>query len=195
MAKFFGPYRGQTTRLQNWNYAWQGWYFVTICTRDRVNYFGNISDGVMHYSEIGIVAIAEWLKSALLRPDMNITLDEFQVMPNHFHGLVRIGTNIFNGMRPDWNAFATEQEKQSCFAARESAKYAGNCFGPQRKNLASVIRGFKGAVKRYCNKNNIEFYWQGGYHDWLLKSNKSLHKVRNYIRSNVRNWNRDKYSG
>jgi putative transposase len=193
MAKFFGPYRGQTTRLQNWNYAWQGWYFITICTQDRVNYFGEIVDGEMYYTAIGFVAIAEWLKSPELRPDMNLTLDVFQVMPNHFHGIIRIGTNIFNGLKPDWNAFTTEKEKQSYLAARAAATHGGNCFGPQRKNLASVIRGFKGGVKRYCNKNNIPFQWQGSYHDWLLRSRSSLEKVRKYIRNNVRNWKRDRY--
>ena len=32
---------------------------------------------------------------------MNITLDEFTIMPNHFHGIVGIGRNEFNAIPGD----------------------------------------------------------------------------------------------
>jgi len=35
-----------------------------------------------------------------------------------------------------------------------------NQFAPQRKNLASIIRGFKSAVTTVARKKNIDFGWQ-----------------------------------
>ena len=37
MEKFKGKYRIPSARLQTWNYGWNGAYFITICTKNRVN--------------------------------------------------------------------------------------------------------------------------------------------------------------
>ena len=44
MDKFRNKYRIQTARLQNWNYRWNGAYFVTVCTLNRQCYLGEIVD-------------------------------------------------------------------------------------------------------------------------------------------------------
>ena len=61
-------------------------YFVTICTKNRAHYFGEIVKGKMHLNDIGNIAEQEWIKTLALRPDMNLELGEFVVMPNHFTG-------------------------------------------------------------------------------------------------------------
>ena len=50
----------------------------------------------MILNELGLMTVAEWVKSPQVRPDMNLELGEFVVMPNHFHGIVMIGENVFN---------------------------------------------------------------------------------------------------
>ena len=50
----------------------------------------------MQQSEIGQVAHDEWFKTPGLRPDMNLELGEFVVMPNHIHGIIIIGKNQYN---------------------------------------------------------------------------------------------------
>ena len=40
--KFRHKYRIESTRLQSWNYGWNGAYFITICTHNRIHYFGEI---------------------------------------------------------------------------------------------------------------------------------------------------------
>lgn len=45
MDKFLNKYRIPSTRLQTWDYGWNAAYFVTICTRDHVCYFGEVVDG------------------------------------------------------------------------------------------------------------------------------------------------------
>lgn len=94
--KFNARYRVQTVRMPNWDYGWKGDYFVTVKTWNRIHFFGEIINGEMHLNEIGQILHAEWHKTPLLRPDMNITLGEFIVMPNHFHGIISIGRNPYN---------------------------------------------------------------------------------------------------
>ena len=42
MDKYNNIYRIPSARLQNWDYRWQGAYFITICTQNRECYFGEI---------------------------------------------------------------------------------------------------------------------------------------------------------
>ena len=94
--KFQNKYRIPSTRLQNWDYCWAGAYFITICTKNREHYFGEIENGEMRLSEIGHIAEQEWIKTFDMRPDMNIQMGEFVVMPNHFHAIIIIGENEYN---------------------------------------------------------------------------------------------------
>ena len=103
MAQLFNnKYRISSARLKNWNYANEAMYFVTICTKNRENYFGEIFNPGDHTipkikpTIIGEIAHSEWYKSIELRPDMNLELGEFVVMPNHIHGIIIIGANEIN---------------------------------------------------------------------------------------------------
>ncbi len=58
--RFKGKYRVESTRLQNWNYAANGWYFVTICTRYRTHFFGEVITSQMQFSTIGEIAQQFW---------------------------------------------------------------------------------------------------------------------------------------
>jgi len=167
---FNNKYRIQTARLESWNYANEGFYFVTICTKNKEYYFGDISDSALVPTAIGRIAKEEWFKTIDLRPDMNIEFCEFVVMPNHVHGIVIIGRNEFNRV-----SLKNTDEKQ-------------NLFSPQSKNLASIIRGYKIAVTMYARKNNIEFDWQSRYHEHIIRSEKDYHTIRNYIIDNPLKW-------
>ena len=89
-------YRISSARLQSWDYASEGLYFVTICTQNREQYFGRVIGDKLKLSSIGDVALDEWFKTPGLRPDMNLELGEFVVMPNHIHGIIIIGKNQYN---------------------------------------------------------------------------------------------------
>jgi REP element-mobilizing transposase RayT len=94
--KFLNKFRIPSARLPQWDYKNTGAYFITICTHNREHYFGEIEDEKMQLSSIGKIVETEWLKTPEIRPDMNLKLDEFVVMPNHFHGILIIGDNKFN---------------------------------------------------------------------------------------------------
>jgi len=100
MERFQDKYRIPSARLQNWDYGWNAIYFVTICTANRDDYFGEIKNGKMTLSEIGKIVEQEWIKTPVIRPDMNLELDAFVVMPNHFHAIIVIGENQYN-VQPD----------------------------------------------------------------------------------------------
>ena len=46
----------RSLRLKGYDYSGEGLYFITICTKDRQQYFGKISKGEMITGEIGRTA-------------------------------------------------------------------------------------------------------------------------------------------
>jgi hypothetical protein len=81
-------YRPDSVRLKGWDYRWPNWYFLTILTKDRRHFFGEIKSGVMGLSKMGCIAY----RNCAAIPDHfeHVTLDAFIVMPNHVHGLIGI---------------------------------------------------------------------------------------------------------
>ena len=76
------------TRLKNYNYSENGFYFVTICTKNREEFFGNIKHEKMNLNEYGEIAKNCWLEIPNHFP--YCVLDEFIIMPNHVHGILVI---------------------------------------------------------------------------------------------------------
>ena len=180
--KFKNQYRIPSNRWQGYDYSASGMYFVTVCTKGNRHFFGQIVDGEFQPSTIGEVAKNEWLKTAELRPDMNLTLDEFVIMPNHFHGIIFIGENQYNCTDAK-HCVSTEHP-----SSRTDAMHCVSTFGAQSKNLASIIRGFKMAVTTFARKNNIDFACQERYHDHVIRNNDALQNIRAYIYNNPANW-------
>ena len=78
--------RRNSIRLQGFDYARQGAYFVTICTRNRECFLGDVEDGKMRLSDSGRLAMAVW--EGLPSHYPHIQLDTYVIMPNHVHGIV-----------------------------------------------------------------------------------------------------------
>ncbi|WP_205966230.1 transposase [Parapedobacter sp. SGR-10] len=134
--KFQQKYRIPSARASWWDYSQEGTYFVTICTKNRIPYFGEIIDGVVKLSKIGEVVKNEWLKTAELRPDMDLFLDEWVIMPNHFHAIIVIGENPYNECNVE----------TQCIASLRNDNKPINKFGPQSKNLGAIISW----IQIYC---------------------------------------------
>src|ERR1039458_4527179 len=90
-TNIFGPNR-QSIRLPQYDYASEGAYYVTICTQNRLQLFGQIKDKTMHLSSAGIMVQKIWERIPSFGP--NISLDELIVMPNHLHGIIWIGLDL-----------------------------------------------------------------------------------------------------
>jgi hypothetical protein len=76
----------RSIRLKGYDYSQAGAYFITICTQNRACLFGDVVDGEMRLTNAGLVVADEWAKTAVIRDE--IELDEWVVMPNHFHGIL-----------------------------------------------------------------------------------------------------------
>lgn len=184
-GRYKNKYRISSTRLKSWNYGWQAAYFITICTHNREYHFGSIDSGHMSLSEIGSVVDQEWKKTFEIRPDMNLEMGEYIIMPNHFHAIVIIGENEYN-----MDGGLDGRDIMHCVSTSGLNK-----FGPQTKNLASIVRGFKSSVTTYARKNGIhDFKWQSRFHDHIIRSEKSFNRIQNYIINNPNNWVDDKFS-
>jgi REP element-mobilizing transposase RayT len=187
--KFQHKYRIPSARASWWNYANNAGYFITICTKNRVHYFGDIVEtrciASLQPTEIGKIAESQWLKTPSIRPDMNLELDEFVVMPNHFHAIIWIGDNEYN---------RDDMVETRCIASLPIQPPQNHNFGPQSKNLSSIMRGYKSSVTMFARKNNIEFEWQERFYDIIIRDEESYQRIKNYIIHNPSNWNTDKYN-
>ena len=208
--KFQNKYRIQSSRLQNWDYRWAGAYFITICTKNREHYFGEIENGEIILSEIGRIVEQEWLKTFDMRPDMNLQMGDYQVMPNHFHGIIIIGENEYNKRGGGDGGDGCNdhcRDAMHCVSTTSSATPTStpitpspneintpkNRFGPQSKNLGSVIRGFKIGVTANARMINPDFAWQERYHDHIIRDEQLFNRIQKYIRENPKKWVDDKF--
>jgi len=160
-------------RLQGYDYAQEGAYFVTVCTRGKECVFGGVVDGEMQLSEIGKVIEECW--RAIPRHFPNVTSDVFVVMPNHVHGILMItGTGRGTACR----APTTERFSH-----------------PVANSLPTVIRSFKSVVTRRVGKLHNALgisLWQRNYYEHIIRSEESLEEIRRYIAENPFRWANDR---
>ncbi|MDA3865216.1 MAG: hypothetical protein PF489_00550 [Salinivirgaceae bacterium] len=173
--KYKNKYRVPSARMRNWDYKWNAPYFVTICAQNRLCYFGNVVNGKMQLSEIGEIVKQEWLKTFEMRPDMNLQMGEWQIMPNHFHAIIVIGENDYNRKTDGNTGTGRRRDAMHCVSTVQpappmqitppvSSEPSKNQFGPQSKNLASVMRGFKSGVTTGARLIHADFTWQSRFH-------------------------------
>ena len=97
-------------------------------------------------------------------------LDAYIVMPNHIHGILIINNKRVQNIEPLQN------------------RYQHILPG----SLGSIIRGYKIGVTKWFGQNtNVEKVWQRLFYDHIIKNDKSLNKIREYIINNPATWNID----
>ena len=59
--------------------------------------------------------------------------------------------------------------------------------------LSKVIKSFKEIVIKSIRKkyNNYEFAWQRSFHDHIIRDQRSLNNIRQYIKNNPSKWEFD----
>lgn len=80
-----------------------------------------------------------------------------------------------------------------CVSTIKKTSPTKNQFGPQSKNLASIIRGFKTGVTKNARLINPYFAWQSRYHDRIIRNNLEYKRISTYIRNNPANWRNDEF--
>ncbi|HEY6350243.1 MAG TPA: transposase [Candidatus Angelobacter sp.] len=171
MTLFRNKYRVENIRKPNWDYLAPGSYFVTTCTHEMRMYFGTVVNAETKLSTIGECAEKQWRE--IPNHFKNVTLDEFVVMPNHMHGVIKISG--------PWEPKL----------GRNDTKKTLSDVGPGSGSLSHIIRCYKGGVTYWCKEQGFPFAWQAGFHDRIVLGPKSLEAVREYIRDNPANWDKD----
>ena len=169
-----GPYR-----LRGYDYGSTGVYFITICTHNREHFFGEIRNGIMQLSTAGQIVEEEWQKTPDIRYSLNVALDVYCIMPNHFHALLIIGDpNLprYSYRLPPTDAIPT------------------SFGGSHSQTVGAVIRGFKGScTKRIRIESNRYFGWQKRFHDHIVRDLRSWEAIREYIVNNPQRWKEDRF--
>lgn len=167
--------RRRSVRLKGHDYRQPGAYFVTICTYRWAPPFGTLVNGRMALNPAGQMVEKEWLRTAAVRP--YVRLDEYIVMPNHFHGIVMITDD---GRGTARRASTTEQ------------------FGrPIPRSLPTIIRSFKSAAIHRINKDRGtpgKPVWQRNYYEHIVRTDRALSRIRAYIHQNPARWHLDRYN-
>ncbi len=147
-------------RLEGYDYSLEGCYFITVCVHNRESFFDNPH----------VVAMVEKYWRDIGRKFSEVLLDDYVIMPNHFHGIIQIvGANLCVG--------------PGC--KNESLPRIMKWFKSQTTN--AYLRGIK-------DDGWPPFYgklWQRGYHDRVIRSEDELNVLKAYIRENPIKWEED----
>ena len=154
----------KSLRNENINYR-NGWFFVTCQVARNKSIFGAIVGEQCEMNDFGRQVEAYWRELPAKCPELE--LDEFVLMPNHFHAIVRIR------YRP------TNREQHLGFLMSRFKGGTGYIYGKLRR---------AGAVEDIG-----EHLWQFDYWDKIVTSEEQLDAFRRYIRENPKNWSRDRF--
>jgi REP element-mobilizing transposase RayT len=199
----------QSIRLRGWDYTTPGAYFVTICTHQRECLFDNLS-----FKE---VAENAWRFIPNQAHARHTQLDEWVVMPNHVHGILVIVSPV--GARPGedklreqaqvlWPGLALTPPEGDFRVDEVGARPPEDDFREQAEvlsgglastlkpgSIGAIVGNFKSLVAGRINnlrRKPGQRVWQRGYYDRIIRNERELNAIRQYIQDNPRRWNEDR---
>ena len=194
------PHR-RPLRLQGYDYAQAGAYFVTVCTRDRLCALGDVVNGEMVLSPAGHLAHAAW--QVLPQHYPGARLDAWVIMPNHVHGIIWLADNerqtVGAGFkparrRPDAVGTGPKPAQWPSDPPRPRSGPVGAGFEPARHGLPEIVRAFKTFSARRINQarnTTGSQFWQRNYYEHVIRSEDALTRIRQYIADNPAKWHED----
>ncbi len=164
----------RSIRLKGYDYSQDGAYFITLCTHDRGCHFER-------FDQLRQIVDAQWRGIPERFP--GAMLDEYVIMPNHFHGIIAICRDTPRGC-PD------SVHPQS-----------GHPQGaPLRKSdIGSIVGSFKSLCVtdwlKTIKAENLDAggkFWQGNYYEHVIRNEAELERIRQYIADNPLQWESDR---
>lgn len=162
-----GPKR-RSLRLKDYDYSKSGAYFITICVKDRQCLLGSIVDAEIKLSEHGLITTKSWKWLSSAYP--HISLDEWTIMPNHLHGVIFINQPNAGGSRTAPTI-------------------------PQSLPLSRLVGAFKTVSSKHINIHRQTPgapFWQRGFYEHIIRDEKSLERISEYILTNPLRWQLDR---
>jgi putative transposase len=160
-------YHRRSIRLPGYDYASNGAYCVTICTHNRECLLGKIATEHMELNVCGRIVADTWVW--LEQQYGYVQLDEWIVMPNHFHGII-----IIDACRGGSRTAPTDKQKI--------------------KPLGQLVGAFKTVSTKHINKNNDTYgaiLWQRNYYEHIIRDDDDLNRIQKYIINNPAKWAED----
>jgi len=162
----------RSIRLRNYDYSQVGAYFITVCTKNRECFLGEIENGEITLNEYGMIVEKEWLMTEKIRS--NIQMDKYIVMPNHFHGIIIINTN--------------------CRGTLQRAPTKEQFGRPISDSIPTIIRLFKSTTTKQINQIHGTPgipVWQRNYYEHIIRNEKEFDNIRQYVEGNPVLWEYD----
>jgi putative transposase len=162
----------RSIRLQGYDYSTNGAYFVTICVNNRQCLLGEIdSSGTMRLNQFGVIILEAW--ESIPEHHHHVELDAFVVMPNHMHGIL-----LFD---PPSSVVGHNTQSPSNTPIMQVIP----------GSLGAVVRSFKSAASKHINllrSGSTDSIWQRNYHEKIIRNERMLNALREYIFANPSNW-------
>jgi putative transposase len=154
-------------RWKGFDYSRSGYDFVTICTLNRKDWFGNIERGQMNPNTYGKIARSLWEEIPVHVE--RIGVDKFAVMPDHIHGIVRVERNVEN----------------ACMRSLQDRT---------KMILPKIVQQYKSAVTRKVDsfQKDLRFKWQKSFYDHVIRNETELFRIRDYIQNTPLKWDLDR---
>jgi REP element-mobilizing transposase RayT len=149
-------------RLKEYDYSNDGYYFITICVNDRNDYFGKIEGTKCVLNQFG-KTIKQILENIPVKYPY-VSIDYYVIMPNHIHLIVIIdASNVVTGR--DLSLVGKPK--------------------PKIKSLSEIIGAFKTISSKELHPKGLkEFKWQRSFYDRIIRNEKELYFIRQYIEQN-----------
>lgn len=198
--KYHNKYRIASSRLQHWDYGWNGTYFITICTGDRAHYFGTIKNDEMVFSNIGKMAHQYW--SEIPQHFSFIQLGAFVVMPNHVLGILIIdkmdGDEHINGdgdveTRQYLVSIMDTEQPMNTEQKSPPHKTPGQKRYQGKNTISSIVVAYKSVVSKHARHINPNYQWQSRFYDHIIKNERAYNNIDQYIRQNIARWKDDRF--
>jgi putative transposase len=178
-------YNRHSIRMKGYDYSLPGAYFVILISFHTEYLFGEVKNGELLQSDIRGLIKDCWMGLPIFFE--HIRLDEQVLMPNHLHGIIIIDTALGKGEAfSDIEPIEVEAESENASPLRPR--------GTQPGLLGAIIQNFKSVSTRMANKRYFEpgnKIWQRDYYERIIRNERGLNAIRQYIRDNPLNWDLD----
>jgi len=179
--KYQNKYRIKSARAEWWNYSNAGCYFITICTKNREHFFGEVVDGKMRLTTMGAIVQGFWYDIPYHFSD--IRLGAFVVMPNHIHGILILDKSV--SVETLHCNVSTDTEKNKFYSQ----------ISPKPGSVSTIIRSYKSICTKHIRKTFPmgNFAWQPRFWDHIIRDHKAYQRIEEYIYANPVKWKIDRF--
>jgi len=208
----------KSIRLKSYDYGQTGWYYITVCTQNREETLGKITEpGKMVLNNVGKMINKWWNK--MFEKYGSISIDKYIIMPNHIHGIIEIKNNNVGAIPcncPDCNdniqrqvnddnAMNGQVKMTRDEATRDDA--GENVVSPLQRQIKNTYNGLGQYISWFKRMSTNEYIknvkqnnwkpfdkqiWQRNYYEHIITSDKSYNNICEYIENNPYNWEDDR---